>query len=200
MEHRTEKQSTEHKTQNMKHRRQSTEHRACTVGQWKMLRAPCSVPRGFTVLFAVLMSSLLLAIGISIFNISMKERVLASASKESQNAFYAADSGVECALYWDIRDDAFNFTDPGSDTIDCHRDMASDSRNSSNRFTVGVSGVPVSTFTIRFYPSDACAVVTVTKTPTPGATTIVSEGYNTCDDANPRRVERTIRVSYEDAT
>ncbi|HXK40184.1 MAG TPA: LamG domain-containing protein [Candidatus Paceibacterota bacterium] len=59
--------------------------------------------RGFTLFYAVLTASLLLAIGIAIFNITYKELILSSGARESSNAFYAADTGLECALYWDLR-------------------------------------------------------------------------------------------------
>ncbi|MEK7106175.1 MAG: hypothetical protein AAB895_02345, partial [Patescibacteria group bacterium] len=54
---------------------------------------------GYTLLFAVLVTSLVLSIGISILNISKKEFLLATSAKDSSIAFYAADSGVECAAY-----------------------------------------------------------------------------------------------------
>ena len=57
--------------------------------------------KGFTLLFAVLISSLLLSVGIAILDLSIKEFALAAASRESQYAFYAADDGLECGLYWD---------------------------------------------------------------------------------------------------
>ncbi len=59
--------------------------------------------RGFTLFYAMLISSLLLAIGIAIFNITFKELTLSSGARESANAFYAADTGLECALYWDLK-------------------------------------------------------------------------------------------------
>jgi hypothetical protein len=58
-------------------------------------------------LFAVLTASLLLTIGISIFNISLKELTISTNTRESQIAFFAADSARECALYWDIKKGAF---------------------------------------------------------------------------------------------
>jgi hypothetical protein len=58
---------------------------------------------GFTLFYAVLVASLLLAIGLAIFNITFKEVVLSSGARESANAFYAADTGLECALYWDLK-------------------------------------------------------------------------------------------------
>ncbi len=57
--------------------------------------------RGFTLFYAVLMSSLLLALGLAIFNITYKELILSAGARESAIAFYAADAGLECALFWD---------------------------------------------------------------------------------------------------
>ena len=56
---------------------------------------------GFALLFASLIGSLVLAIGIAILGVTIKQITLASAGRESQHAFYAADSGVECANYLD---------------------------------------------------------------------------------------------------
>lgn len=53
-------------------------------------------------LFSVLIASLILLIGTGIFSIIKKEVVLSSYARESQRAFYAADSALECALYADI--------------------------------------------------------------------------------------------------
>ncbi len=60
---------------------------------------------GFAMLYAVLVSSLLLAIGISIFNISIKELNIATSERDSQLAFYASDSAIECADDWRRRGD-----------------------------------------------------------------------------------------------
>jgi hypothetical protein len=56
---------------------------------------------GFTLFYAMLISSLLLSIGLAIFNITYKEFILTAGVRESEGAFYAADSALECALYWD---------------------------------------------------------------------------------------------------
>lgn len=58
--------------------------------------------KGFTLLFAVLVSIMVLAVGASIINISLKQLILSGAGRESQFAFYAANTGMECALYWDL--------------------------------------------------------------------------------------------------
>ena len=57
--------------------------------------------KGFALLFSVLVSSLLLTIGLSIFSIALKELSISTASRQSIHAFYAADSGRECINYWD---------------------------------------------------------------------------------------------------
>lgn len=57
--------------------------------------------KGFSVLFASLTGSLVLAIGLAILSITIKQITLASAGRESQLAFYAADTGTECALFLD---------------------------------------------------------------------------------------------------
>jgi Tfp pilus assembly protein PilX len=62
---------------------------------------------GFAMLFAVLTASLLLSIGLAIFNISFKELLISTNARESQIAFYAADSARECAVYWTIKKGAF---------------------------------------------------------------------------------------------
>lgn len=58
--------------------------------------------KGFTLTFAILVGALLLSIGISMANLALKELALSSIGKESRSAFYAADSGIECAIFWDV--------------------------------------------------------------------------------------------------
>ncbi|MFA7193507.1 MAG: hypothetical protein WC087_01155 [Candidatus Paceibacterota bacterium] len=58
--------------------------------------------KGFALLFAVLVSVMVLAVGASIINIALKQVILSGAGRESQFAFYAANTGMECALYWDL--------------------------------------------------------------------------------------------------
>jgi hypothetical protein len=141
----------------------------------------CSTKKGFTLLLAVLISSLLLTIGLSIFNIAFKELTLSSSARESVSAFYAADSGAECALFWDIQQNSFE----NNKEILCEGqsfDMAG-TGNGSWSFTLD-----------NFTNGESCSVVTVVKDEE--KTTIQSRGYNTCNTSNPRRVERAIRITY----
>lgn len=57
--------------------------------------------KGVTLFIAVVVSSLLLFISFFIVNLTIKNTMLSGLSRESQIAFYAADAGLECALYWD---------------------------------------------------------------------------------------------------
>jgi Tfp pilus assembly protein PilX len=66
---------------------------------------------GFTLLVAMIVTSLILAIGFSIGNIILKELALSASGRRSQIAFYAADSIAECALYWDKKDSSGNSVD-----------------------------------------------------------------------------------------
>ncbi len=57
--------------------------------------------RGYILLLTVLISSVLLSMSFGIFQIALKEVILASFVKDSARAFIASDRGLECALYWD---------------------------------------------------------------------------------------------------
>ena len=57
--------------------------------------------RGFALLVAVVFMSVMLSFGLALGSLSYKQQVLAGASVQSQYAFYAADAGLECALYED---------------------------------------------------------------------------------------------------
>lgn len=149
-------------------------------------------PQGFTLLLAVLIGSVLLALGFAIFNIVSKDIILSSAGRESQFAFYAADSGIECALYWDYQSDAFSTESPLTQ-IACGEENATLTRTFD-----ALSGEYRTTFTFSLGSAltDPCTNVEVTKTDLPTQTVIVASGYNTCVLTNPRRIERAIRVQY----
>ncbi len=75
---------------------------------------------GFALLFSVLIASLLLSVGLSIFNISLKELSISNATRQSITAFYAADSGREQALFNDLKLGKYTF-DTG--TNQCKADI-----------------------------------------------------------------------------
>ena len=148
--------------------------------------------KGFTMFVALVTTGTLLLIATGVVSLALKQSSISSSGRESQEAFYAADAGLECALYWDVKNPAgySAFSTTTGSTIYCNRDA----NNPGNQWAVG--GNIVSTINrINFLPAPFCAIVTVTKNAN-GTTQIDSKGYNTCDAANPRRVERAVRASY----
>jgi len=160
---------------------------------------PLSTKRGFILAFSVLISGLVLTMGLGIFNIALKELILSSASRDSQLAFYAADTGTECALYWDIKKSSFATTSlPTASGIFC---LGSDVTglpqwNTSFMGSPGLETGSITNFRINFYESPACADIMITKDFTIPETVIESRGYNTCDVDSTKRLERGMKVSY----
>ena len=149
--------------------------------------------QGFTLFIALTITATLLLVSTGIVTVALRQAFLTSSSRESQYAFYAADTGIECAIYWDVKNptgySAFATT-TGPTTINCNYDAVN---NPSNSMSVGTSNV--STFTIRFNPRPYSADVIVTKN-NDGTTNIVSNGFNTFDSSNPRRTQRSVKVNY----
>ncbi len=75
----------------------------------KLLRKLCPLERGagFTLLLSVLISSIILGISVGFSTFIIRELTISAIGRESQKAFFAADSGIECALYWDLKQHAF---------------------------------------------------------------------------------------------
>lgn len=148
--------------------------------------------RGFTLFIAMVVMGVLLLIAAGIINLAIRQTLISASARESKYAFYAADTGIECILYWDVQNpsgiSAFS-TSTGS-IIYCNKDA----NNPSNEWVVGGSYTSVIN-SITFLPDPYCAIVTVTKNLT-GGTKIESLGYNTCDTSSSRRVERAVRVIY----
>lgn len=159
-----------------------------------------STNRGVALFIAVLMGSIALTIGMGVLNITLKELKLSSLSRDSMSAFFAADTGLECALYWDdvrtlnspssIFATSTDLTPPADGSLGQNKQCATNDITSN--WTV-VSITPTGATTIFKIP-DPCSTVTVIKNN--GQTVVDSRGYNTCDTSSARRVERGLRVSY----
>jgi hypothetical protein len=154
---------------------------------------------GFTILLAALIASLVLSLGVSIFSIARKSITLSTMGRDSQYAFYAADTAAECALYWDAPSrDAFNTTTPLAE-IRC------DDPDPPNPISVtnNLPTWPETVFTIGgatpFQPNGNCSVVTVTKRDSAPYTTIHADGYSVpCSErtTNPRTLQRSVELNY----
>src|SRR3569832_1218162 len=83
--------------------------------------------RGFTIFFAVLVAGLSLAVGVVIYYLLIRSLSLSQISTQSQFAIYAADTGAECALYWDLKFASISPTDQdGSAFATSSAELASD--------------------------------------------------------------------------
>lgn len=153
-------------------------------------------PRGFTLLIAILLATVAVTIGAMLLDISYKQVVLASNAKQSQFAFYSADAALECALYYDQRFNAFSFsgTTYNASNIECGN-VAVANFVRSGQTGSGYSRHVKTTFNIQCPTGGSIALVTVYKYVT-ASTTIYANGYSTCSDTDPRRVERGLKVFY----
>lgn len=152
------------------------------------------IERGFTLLLAALISSIVLALGSSIFVIAQKQIILSSLGRDSQFAFYAADTGAECALYWDIRYDAFGPEAPEV-TPECDGTVLNATgREDEAPYTMS--------FQLDLFSDEGdgyCAEVEVVKGTSHPFTTIHSNGYSTpCDSitSSARALQRTVELRY----
>lgn len=147
--------------------------------------------RGFTILLAALVATLVLALGISVFSIAQKQIILSSLGRSSQYAFYSADTAAECALYWDVR-----FARFPTSTLATVPNITCDSEDIT--ITVSdVGGSIVSEFD--FEPNGYCANVAVIKDPTDGSTRVEADGFSTeCSeiDTSNRVLQRSVELSY----
>ena len=148
---------------------------------------------GFTLLLAALISSIVLVLGASIFGIAQKELTLSSIGRDSQFAFYAADTGAECALYWDIRHQYFAPTPPSETPMCDEETLAMSGDTSSYPYTVA----------FEFEPNGFCVDVEVSKSlnETTGAvdTVVRADGFSTgCAliATNPRTLQRSVELAY----
>lgn len=173
--------------------------------------------RGFTMLFALVVSSLLILIGISIINIMMKESIISSSSRDTQKAFYAANAGLDCFYYHDLNLSNFEPNASGviARTITCNSTLGS--VNFSESRGIDDPWSPITTDNDNyFYLTDdmngPCFSINLKKEWTfiPGdlgppvvpeqynvdKTYLQVRGYNICNTANISRVERGIEITY----
>ncbi len=155
-----------------------------------------NLSEGFALIFAILASSLLVSIALAIWNIASREVVFSSFGRESQLAIFAADSGAECALYWDLnRSNAFaTSTDsPALSPLTCAGITITptvtneDSRSAVNTFWLNDN-------------STICVAVIVLKNDPDGDgysdTNVKSRGRNSCSSSDQTVVERGLEISY----
>jgi Tfp pilus assembly protein PilX len=161
--------------------------------------------RGFTLLIAALVSSIVLALGTSIYEIAQKELTLSSLGRDSQFAFYAADTAAECALYWDFRYSYFASStpsDPAAQNPSCDG-QALDATGRAGTYPYTMTSAQMNLFQDTTPAGGYCAVVSVEKSidGSTGAlrTIIHADGYNvTCASipTAPQALQRSVELHY----
>lgn len=174
--------------------------------------------KGFTIFFAVLVAALALSVGLVIYDLLNRSLMLSQVATQSQYAIYAADTGAECVLYWDLKFAALAPSDmDGSAFATSSQTPSGDTGeglsvtcNAQNIVTGGaplnlpwsISPAIATAATTTFWFSmgtsaaSSCAKVEIGKSGNPSQTSIISHGYNTCAATAPLRLERTLQVNY----
>jgi len=153
--------------------------------------------RGIALLFVIMLSSILLVIALSISNIATKEAVFSVSARNASDAFYAADTGAECALGNDSSgNSAFNENHTGVVCLGTNEISFANPSATEWEFTLSEMGSS----------SSSCALIRVTKeqddiNPDSIHTTIISTGYNRtgsngCGSPSNSIVERELQVDY----
>lgn len=142
--------------------------------------------KGFIILFSIIIISIILSIALGIGSIAFQEINFNISSKDSHQAFFNADLGVECALYYDVQN-KFPKLGP-SEIINCANKVISPTYLGNSSYKFVIPGL-----------IKGCAIVEIVKDN--DFTVIYSKGYNigdiNCATTSPRRIEQSIKVTYE---
>lgn len=152
--------------------------------------------RGFTLLLAALVASIVLAIGAAIYGIAIKELNLSSIGRDSQFAFYAADTAAECALYNDINKQIFSTTSPPAQ-ISCDGVLSNVAVVQNREGSSWSSTV----FSFQSEPNGICATTRLTKTSVGNSVSklIRADGSNVpcaATTTSPRALQRSVELGY----
>lgn len=154
--------------------------------------------KGFVALFTVLIAAVILSMAVGISTLALKQIFLTASSTDANKSFYAADAGIECALYHDLRGTPPNSFDAGfTSNISCGGNAIDALEGFNPGVFTGLNVGPVPGFWVSVGANqEFCAYVTVDKSD-PTRTRVISRGINLpCGESGPRMVERAIEVTY----
>lgn len=149
--------------------------------------------KGYAILFAVVIISVISIITIGLANSTFKQLILSSLASDSQVSFFQADTATECALY---SDNVEAMTSTTFSPWPCGVDLnGGDIHLLVGPISTGQDGYSLVPQGIA---TDPCFDINVYKDTStdPAGTTIKSRGYNSCNKNGPRTVEREIQVTY----
>lgn len=150
---------------------------------------------GFAMLFTVLIISIILSLAVGISSITFKQGLLSSIAKDSQVAFFTADSGLECGLLYDLMNTggAYHFPRgraPNSITL-----TTFSCNNLQFQISVAESSMNYIVFReVVSNQNNPCRTIVFNKTHATEKK-VQSRGYNICRNV-PRQVERALEAKY----
>jgi hypothetical protein len=161
---------------------------------------------GIALLFSILVSSVILSIAFGMINIAAKEINFSTSAKSTNEAFFAADVGVECALY---NDKISNTVFPGAPDYPTEINCLLNGNLPLVKLSDPSSDFRSWNFVMKNLGSStqACVKVNVLKEfntstdpPILKSTKITSRGYNigdsSCTSSDVNRLERVLEVNY----
>jgi len=147
---------------------------------------------GYAILFTTVIISIISVIALGLANSAYKQLILSSVAKDSQIAFYESDIASECALYADNQTQIPDpLLGPNIPTFTCAGHTFNITDASGGRANGYVLDEPSPNLSL------SCFKITVDKVVgTPIVTNINAKGYNVCNLASLRTVERAILITY----
>ncbi len=154
--------------------------------------------KGYAILFTVVIVSAISVITAGLSSTAYKQLILSSLAKDSQTAFYQADTASDCALYADRVETVKipineNIIAKGGSWYCGNSELTITPKGGGNYTIQPIT--PNSSnpcFRIDVVKENISLPVPVVKT------TISAKGYNICKTNNARTVEREIEINYQE--
>lgn len=146
---------------------------------------------GAVLLIAILVSSVVLAVGFGVYQRTYKQLLIGSFWKQVQIAFASADAGLECAAYWDKK-----YPQPsGTTSASCFGDTFEWFNNGG--WNKNMPGQKEWSKCLEIGNDGHGSVQIRVIKQTDGRVVIETRGYNTsCSSESSRRVERGRFIIY----
>lgn len=151
--------------------------------------------KGYAILFAVVIVSVISVIAIGLSNTTYKQLILSSVAKDSQVSFFQADTAAECAIYAEnieqikapVSSWSCGLNEKGEPFVFDIEELSGGGYYAYPVFGTKKVATPCFDFSVQ----NLTAV-----NPNDPNIKISAKGYNSCDKKSPRTVEREIQVFY----
>lgn len=149
--------------------------------------------KGFALLFAVLVVSVIATVAFGLASIIYKQKLLTSVAVDSGKAFYMADSGMECTLY------NLSQVSTQATPLVCLDPSPTSSIGILSLTQNNGPIVPNSQYidSSRIGNINACFTIEPLFDITSAFVSAKVRGYSTCNTNSPRHLERTLQVFFQ---